>query len=246
MSNKVNVTEKLKKESWKCQICKARLPITSENTDTPCSSNVTKRSIRHKALPVTPLHKSEEEEESNSSDHDLHSLPDISTYQNDREEELLKEIAHLKLELEKAHNEIENLNMENTKLEKQILEKETLTVKWKKLFTEAMSTPKKRVSLTKRNATEKKKDKKFEQIRSIELDESNGNAIEVENINMPIIINGIKEAKNKIKESWNIINEQIGQKKRQNIKSKIESIRNNSGQIITESQKIVRSFNDFF
>ncbi|CAG4943817.1 unnamed protein product [Parnassius apollo] len=150
--------EKLKKKSWKCQTCKARLPIASENSDTPCSSNVTKRSTRHKALPVTPLHKSEEEE-SNSSDDDLHRLPNISTYQNDREEELLKEIAHLKLELEKAHNEIENLNMENTKLEKQILEKETLTVKWKKLVTEAMSTPKKYTSLTKRNTKEKKKDK---------------------------------------------------------------------------------------
>ncbi|CAG4945634.1 unnamed protein product [Parnassius apollo] len=176
------------KKAGNAKLAKHIISIASENTDTAFASNVTKRSTGHKALPVTPLRKSEEEE-SNSSDDDLHSLPDISTYKNDREEELLKEIAHLKLELEKAHNEIENLNMGNTKLEKQILEKETLTVKWKKLFTEAMSTPNKRASLTKRNTTEKKKDKKFGQSRSIELDESNCSAIELENTNMPIILN---------------------------------------------------------
>ncbi|CAK1589497.1 unnamed protein product [Parnassius mnemosyne] len=171
LSTKVNTMDKLKKEIWKCQTChevKAKLPIASENTDTLCSYNLTKRSTRHKAPPVTPLHKSEEEE-STSSDDDLHSLPDISSYQNDREEELLKEIANLKLELEKAHNEIENLNMENTKLQKQILEKETLTVKWKKLFTEAMSTPKRRASLTNRN-TEKKKDNESGQSPPKDLD----------------------------------------------------------------------------
>lgn len=180
-STRFYIMEKSKKDSWKCHTCyntkaKSKITVTScadtsVDTNTPLS-HVTHRRIRNKPIPVTPLtplHKSEEDQQT-SSDDDLHSLPDITTLQNEGELELLNEISKLKLELEKAHNEIENLNLENSELKRKVTEKETLTVKWKKLFTEAMSTPKRRGSFSRRDASDKKSTRKLLPGRSLEND----------------------------------------------------------------------------
>lgn len=188
-STRFDIMEKSKKETWKCNTCyatKAKQPETSKYTNTPSSSNVTKRGPRQKPILLTPSHKSQEENSSSSSDDDLLSLPDMGTYQNEREVELMNEVTHWKLELEIAHNEIENLNMENAELKKQIEEKETLAVKWKKLFTEAMSTPKRRGSSSKKaiGTQEQKTMRPFIQARSLDLEQENRNAAE-ENENTP-------------------------------------------------------------
>lgn len=56
----------------------------------------------------------------------------------------------------------------------------------------------------------------------------------------------IIKAKNKIRESWKIINEQVGQNRQQNKKSTIKSIKNDNGEVITEAKSIASLFNDFF
>lgn len=173
--------EKSRREGWKCQACyeKDKVPESSQYTHTPSSSNVTRRKNMPKAVQLTPAHKSEEEE-STSSDDDLHSMPDIftTTFQNDREMELMKEITQLKLELASAHNEVEKLMLENRELKKQDTVKDKLVEKWKKLFTEAISTPKKRNSLAKKETPEKKSAQKTKN-RAIELNDSSCSTLDI-------------------------------------------------------------------
>lgn len=171
--------EKCKKEGWKCRSCydKNSVPVSSCYANTPSSSNVTHRKPVPKAILLTPLHKSEEEE-STSTDDDLHSMPDISTstFKNEKEIELMNAITQLKLELQIAHTEIENLMMENSEIKKQIQEKDSLAVKWKKSFTEAISTPKKRNSIAKTDKSTKKSAKKKKTSRAIDLNESSSSS----------------------------------------------------------------------
>lgn len=56
----------------------------------------------------------------------------------------------------------------------------------------------------------------------------------------------IAKSKNKIKEAWQIINEQVGHKKRQNTKSQIELLKDETGNDVREPEKIASLFNDFF
>ncbi|KAL4718661.1 hypothetical protein ACJJTC_002269 [Scirpophaga incertulas] len=159
-----DIVERAKKEGWRCRsrLEKEKQSNVAGYTVTPLSSNITKRKRMHKATLFMPLHKSEEEESAGTDD-DLHSMPDISTstFQNEKELELIKEINQLKLELQIAHNEVENLIKENGDLKKQISEKDKLTVKWKKLFTESINTPKKRNSIANQETSEKKSTRKL-------------------------------------------------------------------------------------
>lgn len=56
----------------------------------------------------------------------------------------------------------------------------------------------------------------------------------------------IAKSKNKIRESWKIINEQVGQNKRHNAKSNIESLKDETGKNVTDPEKMACIFNDFF
>ncbi|KAL4719849.1 hypothetical protein ACJJTC_002257 [Scirpophaga incertulas] len=75
------------------------------------------------------------------------SLPDLSTVLQEDIEELKSEIINLRLQLENCHQEIENLNYENTILKKQVDNSQNVIARYKKICTESptyVSTPKSR------------------------------------------------------------------------------------------------------
>lgn len=157
------------KEDWQCRLCLQPAEFETQ----PTRSSKTKlftvekniapmvtRSRQNKVLDVdTSLRNSDEENSILSSleDTNLHSLPDLSThyYEKEKEEEHVKEIEKLSMELTKAHLEVDRLNVENCQLKKQLKENEMSIKRFKRVLTEPVNSPKRRSSL--KNAVEAQK-----------------------------------------------------------------------------------------
>lgn len=97
-----------------------------------CESNITIR--RKKTYKST---ESLDSFESGNSDYLAKSLPDLSTYNESDLKELKEEMENLKYQLLSAHNEIDNLLLENSALRKQNEEQEAVINQLKKVCTES-------------------------------------------------------------------------------------------------------------
>lgn len=152
-SKNILAMTKEQKQKWKCVNClsKQKKPTSSVENSTysspdiivnrerslPSSSNpnqhsnmspemVTMRKKKKEILPISPRSAPDTDEDSFISNSSIlrRSLPDLSTRVNEEVDELKIQIQNLKLDLESAHTEIENLIIEKNSLLKQISDRD--------------------------------------------------------------------------------------------------------------------------